>query len=51
MLHRAAVNAYSWWWANHIRTKQLKWLEQNVQGNHPLCIFNKRDFDDIFSKS
>lgn len=31
MLHRAAVNAYSWWWANHIRTKQLKWLEQNVQ--------------------
>lgn len=31
MLHRAANNAYSWWWASHIRTKQSKWLEQNLQ--------------------
>ncbi|XP_051141190.1 kinase-interacting protein 1-like [Andrographis paniculata] len=28
MLQRAASNAYSWWWAGHIRTKQSKWLEQ-----------------------
>ena len=32
MLQRAASNAYSWWWASHIRTKQSKWLEQNLQG-------------------
>ncbi|CAI0403793.1 unnamed protein product [Linum tenue] len=31
MLQRAAGNAYSWWWASHIRTKQSKWLEQNLQ--------------------
>ncbi|KAI9124929.1 hypothetical protein K1719_003545 [Acacia pycnantha] len=31
MLHRAASNAYSWWWASHIRTKQSKWMEQNLQ--------------------
>ncbi|KAK7282896.1 hypothetical protein RIF29_12005 [Crotalaria pallida] len=31
MLHRAATNAYSWWWASHVRTKQSKWLEQNLQ--------------------
>ncbi|KAI9111717.1 hypothetical protein K1719_017407 [Acacia pycnantha] len=31
MLHRAASNAYSWWWASHVRTKQSKWLEQNLQ--------------------
>lgn len=31
MLHRAASNAYSWWWASHIRTKQSKWLDQNLQ--------------------
>ncbi|XP_059624140.1 kinase-interacting protein 1-like [Cornus florida] len=31
MLHRAAQNAYSWWWASHIRTKQSKWLEQSLQ--------------------
>ncbi|TQE06856.1 hypothetical protein C1H46_007494 [Malus baccata] len=31
MLHRAASNAYSWWWASHIRTKQSKWLEQSLQ--------------------
>ncbi|CAH2038455.1 unnamed protein product [Thlaspi arvense] len=31
MLQRAASNAYSWWWASHIRTKQSKWLEHNLQ--------------------
>ncbi|GMJ04024.1 Networked 2D [Hibiscus trionum] len=31
MLQRAASNAYSWWWAGHIRTKQSKWMEQNLQ--------------------
>ncbi|KAL9668466.1 hypothetical protein QQ045_006000 [Rhodiola kirilowii] len=31
MLQRAASNAYSWWWASHIRTKQSRWLEQNLQ--------------------
>lgn len=37
MLQRAASNAYSWWWASHIRTKQSKWLETNLQG---MCIHN-----------
>ncbi|RDY10448.1 Protein NETWORKED 2D [Mucuna pruriens] len=32
MLQRAASNAYSWWWASHIRTKQSKWLDQSIQG-------------------
>ncbi|RWW02184.1 hypothetical protein GW17_00034736 [Ensete ventricosum] len=32
MLRRAASNAYSWWWASHIRTKQSKWLDNNLQG-------------------
>ncbi|KAK7275845.1 hypothetical protein RIF29_16971 [Crotalaria pallida] len=31
MLHRAASNAYSWWWASHVRTKQSKWLDQSLQ--------------------
>ncbi|KAL7618421.1 hypothetical protein Lser_V15G00043 [Lactuca serriola] len=31
MLTRASRNAYSWWWASHIRTKQSKWLDQNLQ--------------------
>ncbi|XP_044474993.1 protein NETWORKED 2A-like [Mangifera indica] len=31
MLQRAANNAYPWWWASHIRTKQSKWLEQSLQ--------------------
>ncbi|XP_047334344.1 protein NETWORKED 2A-like [Impatiens glandulifera] len=30
MLQRAASNAYSWWWASHVRTKQSKWLEQSL---------------------
>ncbi|BAS92002.1 Os05g0119400 [Oryza sativa Japonica Group] len=30
MLQRAASNAYSWWWASHIRTKQSKWLDNNL---------------------
>jgi hypothetical protein len=32
MLQRAASNAYSWWWASHIRTRQSKWLDSNLQG-------------------
>lgn len=31
MSQRAAGNGYSWWWASNIRTKQSKWLEQNLQ--------------------
>ncbi|XP_017701853.3 protein NETWORKED 2A [Phoenix dactylifera] len=31
MLQRAASNAYSWWWASHIRTKQSKWLHSDLQ--------------------
>ncbi|KAG4212122.1 hypothetical protein ERO13_A02G144700v2 [Gossypium hirsutum] len=31
MLQRAASNAYSWWWASHIRTKQSKWLEHSLE--------------------
>ncbi|GMI67963.1 Networked 2D [Hibiscus trionum] len=31
MLQTASSNAYSWWWASHIRTKQSKWLEHNLQ--------------------
>jgi hypothetical protein len=45
MLGRAATNAYSWWWASHVRTKQSKWLEQSLQGMYvfynttiPSCI-------------
>ncbi|KAE8709847.1 Detected protein of unknown function [Hibiscus syriacus] len=30
MLHKVASNAFSWWWASHIRTKQSKWLEQSL---------------------
>jgi hypothetical protein len=32
MLQRAASNAYSWWWASHIRSTQSKWLDANLQG-------------------
>ncbi|KAL0922485.1 hypothetical protein M5K25_006474 [Dendrobium thyrsiflorum] len=32
MLQRAASNAYSWWWASNIRTKQSRWLDSNLQG-------------------
>ncbi|XP_074574061.1 protein NETWORKED 2A-like [Curcuma longa] len=31
MLQRAASNAYSWWKASHIRAKQSKWLDSNLQ--------------------
>ncbi|XP_066307363.1 protein NETWORKED 2A-like isoform X3 [Miscanthus floridulus] len=31
MLRRAASNAYSWWWASHIRSTQSKWLDNNLQ--------------------
>ncbi|GMI77273.1 hypothetical protein like AT1G58215 [Hibiscus trionum] len=30
-LQKAASHAYSWWWVSHLRTKQSKWLEQNIQ--------------------
>jgi hypothetical protein len=33
MLRRVASNAYSWWWASHIRNTQSKWLDNNLQGN------------------
>jgi hypothetical protein len=39
MLQRAASNAYSWWWASHIRTKQSKWLDNHLQGiQHPFPV-------------
>ncbi|KAK8647176.1 hypothetical protein V6N13_120927 [Hibiscus sabdariffa] len=31
MMQKVVSNAYSWWWASHIRTKQSKWLDQNLQ--------------------
>ncbi|KAL6619083.1 hypothetical protein ACP70R_034222 [Stipagrostis hirtigluma subsp. patula] len=30
MLQRAASNAYSWWWASHIRSTQSKWLDTTI---------------------
>ena len=38
MLQRAANNAYSWWWASHIRTTQSKWLETTVGGKQPHLV-------------
>ncbi|KAI7751365.1 hypothetical protein M8C21_006850 [Ambrosia artemisiifolia] len=40
MLQRAASNAFSWWWATHIRTKQSKWLEQSLLEPLLICIFS-----------
>jgi len=48
MLQRAASNAYSWWWASHIRTKQSKWMEQNLQGS--LLAYNHSLFHIIKSQ-
>ncbi|WVY90387.1 hypothetical protein V8G54_035901 [Vigna mungo] len=53
MLQRAASNAYSWWWASHIRTKQSKWLDQSLQDmeekvNEALVVL--RDEGDSFAK-
>ncbi|CAI9272090.1 unnamed protein product [Lactuca saligna] len=31
MLQKAIGGGHSWWWASHIRTKQSKWLELNLQ--------------------
>ncbi|GAB4848796.1 hypothetical protein Ancab_003589 [Ancistrocladus abbreviatus] len=53
MLQRAASNAYSWWWASHIRTKQSKWLEQSLQemGEKAACIIKLIEEDgDSFAK-
>ncbi|KAE8695391.1 Detected protein of unknown function [Hibiscus syriacus] len=30
-LQKAASHAHSWWWVSHLRTKQSKWLEQNLR--------------------
>ncbi|KAI3704397.1 hypothetical protein L1987_74616 [Smallanthus sonchifolius] len=38
MTERAAGNGYSWWWASHIRTKQTKWLEQNLQDDDDYTV-------------
>ncbi|CBI19273.3 unnamed protein product, partial [Vitis vinifera] len=46
MLHRAATNAYSWWWASHIRTKQSKWLEQNLHDVEEKVQFMLKIIDD-----
>lgn len=43
MLQRAASNAYSWWWASHVRTKQSKWLEQSLQGMYSSRVYNDDD--------
>ncbi|XP_072984936.1 protein NETWORKED 2A-like [Typha latifolia] len=53
MLQRAASNAYSWWWASHIRTKQSKWLDSDLQEmeervNHMLELLGEEA--DSFSK-
>lgn len=32
MLQRAASNACTWWWASQIRTRQSKWLDNDLQG-------------------
>ncbi|KAG6498818.1 protein NETWORKED 2A-like [Zingiber officinale] len=31
MLQRAASNACTWWWASQIRTRQSKWLDNDLQ--------------------
>ncbi|XP_021903347.1 protein NETWORKED 2A [Carica papaya] len=53
MLQRAATNAYSWWWASHIRTKQSKWLEQNLQDMEEKVNYTLKIIDedgDTFAK-
>ncbi|TKY74435.1 NETWORKED 2A [Spatholobus suberectus] len=46
MLRRAATNAYSWWWASHIRTKQSKWLEQSLQDMEEVVAETLKIIDD-----
>ncbi|XP_058781233.1 protein NETWORKED 2A-like [Vicia villosa] len=46
MLRRAATNAYSWWWASHIRTKQSKWLEQSLQDMEEIVAETLKIIDD-----
>ncbi|XP_048331428.2 protein NETWORKED 2A [Ziziphus jujuba] len=46
MLHRAASNAYSWWWASHVRTKQSKWLEENLQDMEEKVTITLKIVDD-----
>nr|Q94CG5.1 RecName: Full=Kinase-interacting protein 1 [Petunia integrifolia]AAK40247.1 kinase interacting protein 1 [Petunia integrifolia] len=53
MLQRAASNAYSWWAASHIRTKQSKWLEQSLhdmQGRVESVIKLIEEDGDSFAK-
>ncbi|XP_010491723.1 PREDICTED: protein NETWORKED 2C-like [Camelina sativa] len=53
MLRRAASNAYSWWWASHVRTKQSKWLEENLQdieGKVQYALKLLEDEGDSFAK-
>ncbi|KAL9860409.1 Protein NETWORKED 2A [Arabidopsis thaliana] len=53
MLQRAASNAYSWWWASHIRTKQSKWLEHNLQDMEEKVEYTLKIIDedgDTFAK-
>ncbi|XP_010490273.1 PREDICTED: protein NETWORKED 2B-like [Camelina sativa] len=53
MLQRAASNAYSWWWASHIRTKQSKWLEHNLQDMEEKVKYTLKIIDedgDTFAK-
>ncbi|KAK2391558.1 protein NETWORKED 2A [Trifolium repens] len=46
MLGRAATNAYSWWWASHVRTKQSKWLEQSLQDMEEIVAETLKIIDD-----
>ncbi|CAJ1971671.1 unnamed protein product [Sphenostylis stenocarpa] len=53
MLQRAASNAYSWWWASHVRTKQSKWLDQSLQDMEEkvaATLVVLRDEGDSFAK-
>jgi hypothetical protein len=46
MLQRAASNAYSWWWASHIRTAQSKWLE-TTGGGIPSIHLSSPSYDEF----
>ncbi|XP_028777731.1 protein NETWORKED 2A [Neltuma alba] len=46
MLQRAATNAYSWWWASHVRTKQSKWLEYSLQEMEEKVVETLKILDD-----
>ncbi|KAI4307501.1 hypothetical protein L6164_030680 [Bauhinia variegata] len=53
MLQRAARNAYTWWWASHVRTKQSKWLEESLRDMDEKVAYTLRilnDDGDSFAK-